>query len=98
MCIFQVEIVGKKIQRDDHSKITVQGVKDFLLVLKEQNSDKKQLRNANLNRIETTLSTQLKPEQYNRLMKFVRGITNPDSSSEEIENSLVNSKLTQKIV
>lgn len=79
-------------KRDENPKITVQGVKDSLLRLKEEiarRSGQQQRVTDVLNQFETTLSTQLPLKRYNHVIKLMRIFTNPDATSEEIENSLV---------
>lgn len=90
---FQVGILWKKVKRDENSKITVQGMKDFLAELKEQfsrNSEKQQNLIDSIKTMETALSTQLPSERYNGIMNLLRLLSNPDAPTEEIEKSLVN--------
>lgn len=94
-------MLWKKVQRDENSKITVQGVKNYLLQLKENfahSSGMQQKLNDALNRFETTLSTQLQPDRYSRLMNLIHVFGNPDSTSEEIEKTLVNYNLNHEIL
>lgn len=93
--LFQPEVMNKEVRKSLKARnetITVQSVKDYLLEVKEQFkqiSDKQQSIVDALNRYETTLSTKLPPERYNRLINLLRVFTNVDATSEEIENCLV---------
>lgn len=89
---FKVELLYKKVPKERGGKIVVQDVKDYLVKLQEnftQSSGKQQRLTDALNRFETTLSTQLPPERYNRIMNLVRVFSNLDATSEEIQSCLV---------
>lgn len=91
---FQVEIFTKEVVKsDENSKITVQNVKDYLHVLKEQFAQRERKQQAAIDAVKTlesTLSTKLPADRYNGLINLLQVFINPDSTSAEIENALVN--------
>lgn len=82
--------------KDANYTLTLQSVKDVLSKRTDEISkdSKKQQTIIDLNdwymKLETILSTRLPAERYSNYMNMLRVFTNPDSTSEEIQNALVN--------
>lgn len=86
------------VKRNENSKFTVQGVKDYLSKLKEEfskDSAKQQVASDALQKLETIYSAHLQAERYSKFMIMARVFNNADSTTEEIENVLVNWNVPQ---
>lgn len=71
----------------------MQCVRDYWIKYSEQLPPLRERYMDEVKALETTLSTEFPPERYINLMVLLRMFGNPDSTSEEIEKTMVNYKL-----